>query len=792
MKKIALVSCYFKHNFGSQLQAFALQDFLSKNGYNVENIDVEKLNDFSKNKKEYYKKNFFNFKFILSKLGMLKLIILKKFFKKSNFKIRDNKFNEFKHNFKLSKKFSSYDELSNECIDRYTDVIVGSDQLWLPVNVFADYYTLNWVPNSVNKISYSTSLGINYIPKKYAQKYETFLKRINHLSVRENKAKELIEKNFDLEAKVNCDPTFLLSCDEWLKLTGAKHRINEKYIFVYFLGKNKKHWDFVKKLKEKTGFKIVSLNHCDEYFRYADKCCDISLYDVNPFDFIDLIHFAEYVCTDSFHGSVFSILNNKDFFTFRRFSDKKIGSTNSRIYSLLGKFDLENRLLYGNENIDDVLTIKTNYNKINAIIADYRNESIKWLLKSLANTKKEIVRVDELKKWECCGCGSCYNICPKKAISMIPNDDGFLHPMIDNEKCINCGLCINTCAFNKNQNYNNAFQSYGFVVQHKDLNILKESTSGGAFTAFANTIINNGGVVYGVKLNSDYTAIHVKATSLSELSQFRNSKYVQSNTGSTFKEVKELLNRKVQVLYSGTICQIEGLLAYLNCLNVSIDNLYTCEVICHDVVSPLVLKKYMSYQNKKRNGIDKIVFRDKTIYGYNWSNLTLYKEGIIKYHNGLDMDIYLKMMFDGISIRKSCSSCSFKRQERHSDLIIWDCFDVRNYDSTMNNNKGATKVLINSQKGEKLFFRSSNNLYFKQFSYNELTHNNYEMFNKPYESPKREMFFKDLNLMNEKKLFKKYGKITLKDKFINFIKLILIKTGLYSIIKSKKLAKRKN
>ena len=794
MKKIALVGCYFQHNYGSQLQALALQEFLSKNNLPVEYIDVKMLSDFENGKKAYYKNKIFDFKFVKSKLGMVNLKVKKKLShskKIQQLKTRDREFNEFKHNFYLSKKYHTYKELNQACLDKYTDVIVGSDQLWLPVNVVSDYYTLNWVPDSVNKISYSTSFGFSTIPGKYKDKYQTFLSRINHLSVREDSGNKLIKNNFNLNVETVADPTMLLTCDEWLNLSKGERKVEDKYIFVYFLGKNKEHWDFVKRLKDKTGYKIVSLNHCDEYFKYADKISDMPLYDVNPFDFINLIHHAEYVCTDSFHGSVFSILNHKNFFTFRRFQDKSKVSTNSRVYSLLKKFGIENRLLLGNENIDDVISMNIDYSNVDSIMSTYRESSQKWLLDSIQYKENKPKKVNELNKWECCGCHSCMNICPVHAISMVKDSEGFLYPSIDESKCINCGLCVKSCAFNNTLNYE-PFEQYGYVVQNKDELVLKESTSGGAFTAFAKAILNQGGVVYGVKLDEKYKAYHVKATTVEELGQFRNSKYVQAETGTTFREVKELLKNNTPVLYSGTGCQIEGLYSYLKLSNVNTNLLKMVEVVCRDVVSPSVLVKYMEYQNSKQGRVDKVVFRDKSIHGYDWSNLSVYDGKKRKYHNGLDKDPYLKLMFNGTTIRPSCSCCSFKHKERHSDITIWDCFDVANYDQSMNNNKGATKVLINSKNGEKLFNISKEYLNSKKFSAHELTYNNYEMFNKPHESTNREQFFKDMNEMDSVSLFKKYGKPSIKDKIKNSIKVFLIKTHLYSKMKSKKLGGRGN
>lgn len=796
MKKVALVGCYFQHNYGSQLQALALQEFLKSKKIPVEYIDVTKLSDFAKGKKKYYKRKILDLKFVRAKFGMA-LFKIKKKISHSNkikqLKIRDRKFDEFKHNFSLSKKYHTYKELHDQALERYSNVIVGSDQLWLPVNVIADFYTLNWVPDSINKISYSTSFGFSSIPKKYEKRYINFLSRINSLSVREESGNSLIRSITNLDVTTVCDPTMLLTKSDWLKLASRTNRVDGKYIFVYFLGKNKEHWEFVKRLQKITGLKIISLNHCDEFFKTADKYTDKALYDVDPFDFINLITNAEYVCTDSFHGSIFSILNNRKFFTFRRFADKSKVSTNSRIYSLLKSFDLQDHLLNGDEKIDDALKINFDYKIANSLIEEYRNLSSSWLLSSIKHDDERPIRVDGLKKWECSGCQACMNACPKQCIKMESDKEGFLYPSIANDDCINCGICMNVCPVNKDLVYDQ-YAQYGYVVQNKDEVILKESTSGGAFSAFAKAILDENGHVYGVKLDTKtFTAQHVLALNYKEISSFRNSKYVQSDTGRTFSSVKDDLMQGKKVLYSGTTCQIEGLYSFLKLFNVDMSNLFLIDVICRCVTSPLVLKNYMEYQNNRFHfSADKIIFRDKSIYGYDYSNLSIYAKGKKKYHQGVDKDPYLKLMFDGTSIRPSCASCHFKHQLRHSDITIWDCFDVGNYDSALDNNKGATKILINSPKGAILLEKSLGNLKYKEVSADSLIYNNYEMFNSPSESLIRERFFSDMYCLSNKQLFKKYGSASFKSKISNLIKHILIFGGLYSKIKAKKMANRRN
>ena len=326
-----------------------------------------------------------NIPFIKSKLGMVKLKFDKKINKNlgNNIQIRDNKYKEFEKNFKLTKPYKTYKELSEQCVN-YSNVIVGSDQLWLPVNVVADYYTLNWVPDNVNKVSYATSFGVSTVPDKYKNDYKKFLNRINCLSTREEAGVKLVEQLSDNKATLVCDPTLLLNKEEWMDIQKEKPIIKEKYILCYFLGKNIEHRKFAEKLKEKTGCKIVSLNHADEYVKYSDKFCDYAPYNIGPAEWINLIRNAEYVCTDSFHGTVFSLINNTKFFTFERYSNKNSKvSTNSRIYSLLGIVDLKERILSGTENVDDVIKMQINFDNVNEKLDEFRESSKRFLKNSI-------------------------------------------------------------------------------------------------------------------------------------------------------------------------------------------------------------------------------------------------------------------------------------------------------------------------------------------------------------------------------------------------------------------------
>lgn len=387
--KVGIVSCYFKHNYGSMLQAYATQKVLDNMNIDNETINIDNNIDFKNGKRKYYLNQIFNFPFIKSKFGMIKLKFDKRVNKTlgSNIAIRDSKYEEFKKNFNFTKPYETYKKLTEKCME-YDSVIVGSDQLWLPVNVVADYYTLNFVPEEINKISYSTSFGVSNIPNKYREKYKYFLNRINYLSVRETTGVDIIKKFTDKKVEVVCDPTLLLDKKCWMEIESKNRIIKDKYILCYFLGKNIEHRKFVERLKEKTGFKIVSLNHADEYVKYSDEFADIAPYNIGPSEFLNLIHNAEYVCTDSFHGTIFSIIYNKKFFTFRRYKSSSVMSTNSRVYSLLEIVDLRDRLLTGKECIKDIVNKDIDFDKVNKKIEEFRSKSLDFLKEALCKGVK--------------------------------------------------------------------------------------------------------------------------------------------------------------------------------------------------------------------------------------------------------------------------------------------------------------------------------------------------------------------------------------------------------------------
>lgn len=388
MKKVAIVSCYFQHNYGSMLQAYATQMALDKLGYENETIDISGINSEIKRAKiMYFIKASLTSDILLSKAGMAKNVLIKRISRSkyaTNSKIRAEKFASFsKRKFRLSTIYHSKAELGNICPEKYSAIVVGSDQLWLPGNIAADYYTLNFVPKTVNTIAYATSFGQSFLPKDSAEKASFFLKKIRHIGVREESGQKLVKQLTGRSVPVVCDPTLLFTGDEWMSIQVNEPIVKGRYILCYFLGNNPPHREFAKRLKAETGCMIVALTHLDEYVKSDKGYADSTPYDIDPADFLNLIRNAEYVCTDSFHCSVFSILYKRPFFTFRRYNRNTKQSTNSRLDTLFHLTGISGRLLTGNEKIRDCLKIDTNFESVHKKLKLIREESYNYLKTAL-------------------------------------------------------------------------------------------------------------------------------------------------------------------------------------------------------------------------------------------------------------------------------------------------------------------------------------------------------------------------------------------------------------------------
>lgn len=382
-------------------------------------------------------------------------------------------------------------------------------------------------------------------------------------------------------------------------------------------------------------------------------------------------------------------------------------------------------------------------------------------------------------KKNCCGCEACRNICPKHCIRMKADNEGFLYPVIDKESCVNCGLCEKVCPIlNYIEKNDNPLQS-AVIVQHKDREICRQSTAGGAFTAIAKYTIDKGGIVFGVEMQPDYSIKHVAVETEKDLIKFRNSKYVQSTIGDTYIQAKQFLQSGRLACFSGTPCQIEGLRNYLK---KDYENLILVDVVCRAVPSPGIWKKYIAMENEWHGLIKSVRFRDKTL-GYQYSTMELKDVHGGVYRGGIESQPWLRMFFSGMIIRPSCTDCKFRNRYRNSDFTIWDCFHVHSIDKSFDEDAGTTRILLHTEKAKDIFAQIKGNFHYRELDADAAVNGVQEMLISPKAHEKRKEFFSDAEKMPMPELLQKYYPETAKVKIKKNVRLLLNRVGLDKTVK---------
>lgn len=296
----------------------------------------------------------------------------------------------------------------------------------------------------------------------------------------------------------------------------------------------------------------------------------------------------------------------------------------------------------------------------------------------------------------CTGCRACEQICPVHAIDMKSQHEGFIYPVIDNQKCINCGLCKSSCPSNQIREDAHRYPDI-YALKLKSDEILN-SASGGAFFGIARHIIENNGVVYGVAYNPQWDVMHIRVDSLNDLPKLQGSKYVQSDTKNTFTQCKSDLSAGRTVLFSGTPCQIAGLYSYLK---TDYPNLFTVDLICHGVPSPLLFKSYINWLEKKnKSHITEYNFRSKAGgWGLNLLTKTEKKTKISPPH----FDPYYQSFLSGDTYRECCYVCKYSNLNRIGDFTIGDYWGIEKVHPEFNDKRGVSLIFVNSEKAKSLF-----------------------------------------------------------------------------------------
>ena len=312
------------------------------------------------------------------------------------------------------------------------------------------------------------------------------------------------------------------------------------------------------------------------------------------------------------------------------------------------------------------------------------------------------MNITDIKKEECCGCTACKFICPVSAILMQEDSQGFLYPVVDETKCIQCGICLDICK-NKNASHIHAPMK-AYAAKSKDINVQKKSSSGGIAAELAMDCIRSGGIVYGVVYDDSYNVITARIDNLRDCDKLYGSKYVQTNLKNTLSEVVSDLESGKKVLYFGTSCHITGLLEILDRKQINKTNLITVDIICHGVPSPRLFNEYIKFL-KKDTDFAGFSFRTKRLKwgngGKQFGASIFHRNGRIE-TNTLRSNAFLRIFFSNNCLRPACYHCNHIGLNKVGDFTIADYWGLKNVHPEFFDEYGVSAVFANSAKAEKI------------------------------------------------------------------------------------------
>lgn len=342
-------------------------------------------------------------------------------------------------------------------------------------------------------------------------------------------------------------------------------------------------------------------------------------------------------------------------------------------------------------------------------------------------------KICDLEK--CTACYSCVNTCPKKSVKMQEDALGYLYPVINQKTCIDCGLCQKSCPVLSPLKLKTPANVYAAINKSKD--DYETATSGGIATLFSRKILEQNGVVYGAAVCDNIEIKHIRVEKQEDVDKIKGSKYVQSKIGDSFKSIKSDLETGRKVLFVGTPCQVAGLKKFLHR---DFEELYTCDIVCHGVPAARLLKEHLN-EVTDVNNIESISFRDRDGY-----YLSVCTDNKVVYRKKNFYDIFCLGFLRGLFCRQACFSCPYAQSERVGDITLGDFwgFDNKKEAFPVKTKDGLSLVMVNTQKGQKLFDNSNHNMIYlkreleeavngnKQLRHPSKKHKNYNKFRDNY------------------------------------------------------------
>lgn len=614
-KTTATVTWLTYCNFGTYLQAYALQKAIEGLGYENTVIDDGRVVD------SFPRKRFSPVRLLRSIPFLCP--------KRAGFRRKSrpvlSEYEQFKSTYiKTDTDWTLKEELSS----RYDVYIAGSDQIWSPSVPFDGFYYLDFTERA--KIAYAPSLGATAYPDHMVQKVKPYLASFAAVSVRETKGADILRERFSIDAKVVADPTMLLTLDDWDSVSGGNEIVEQPYVLCYFLSYNKAYVDFAREFCRQKGLKFRLLVVSHEFVGVQDAD---EVY-TGPSGFLSNVKNAEYVLTDSFHGTIFSLIYEKQFCCFKRFRDDSVASQNSRLENLLAKVGLSDR--FQDEQGMHILSDDIDYTPVRRAVSDMRAESLKYLEDSLCSSEE-----------------------PERK----------------------------------------AYAAYASNPRER-----ADCASGGAATMITRSFIQRGGAVYGCSQESGVDIRHIRIDKEDDLWRLSGSKYVLSKTAGVLSQIKDDLAAGNDVLFIGLPCQVAGVRKYSTGND---DKLYTIDLCCHGTPSQMLLKEHLQCMGLSSEA-DKVSFRTKSPSGIRYAFKVHDGRGGCIYDKVACKDFYMTGFVSGLFLRDCCFSCPYAKPERVSDLTLADHWAMgMSTDPGMILSKGISTVLLNTDKGRKLFENAS-------------------------------------------------------------------------------------
>lgn len=357
---------------------------------------------------------------------------------------------------------------------------------------------------------------------------------------------------------------------------------------------------------------------------------------------------------------------------------------------------------------------------------------------------------------QCTGCGACAAACAHGAIFMQADELGFQYPVINQKNCIKCGVCQKKCPVMNINCKQDVFQETTniYAAWSKDKKLQKQSSSGGIFGELSKDILDDGGVVFGAAYNESLELHHIAVFSVEDLPKLLGSKYVQSNIGNCYTQVKKYLAENKKVLFSGTPCQISGLYAFLN--NNNSENLFTVEILCHGVPSPEIFKQYLKYISKNYlhgEVVKEYSFRNKKC---GWKNFcTQARSDRHTYRRFFYEDNFMHGFLKNYYLRESCYQCQYAIPQRYADITLGDFWGYEQFDyPKFNYDRGASIVICSTMKGNELFSGINDRIYCRTVPFDDCAAYN-TVLTHPCKMPEDRN--KILNIFHEKGLVEMLG-----------------------------------